>query len=75
MHYLSSIYFVKQLLHVSGMFITNHHDEVTVYAQQLVPVAYRGVWGVKPSPLRNSEVLSKLSRISSSVENTSVTTW
>jgi hypothetical protein len=32
-----------------------------------------GVWGVKTPP-RNSEVLTKLSRIHSSVENTSVTT-
>jgi hypothetical protein len=39
------------------------------------PVVYRGgVWRVQPSPPRNSEVLTKLSRIPSSVENTSVTT-
>jgi hypothetical protein len=39
-------------------------------------VAYRGggFGGFKPPPLRNSEVLTKLSRIPSSVENTSVTT-
>jgi hypothetical protein len=35
-----------------------------------------GVWGVQPSPHpRNSEVLTKLSRIPSSVENTSITTY
>jgi hypothetical protein len=34
----------------------------------------RGVWGFNPPPPRNSEVLTKLSRIPSSVENTSVTT-
>jgi hypothetical protein len=29
------------------------------------------VWGIQPPPPRNSEVLTKLSRISNSVENTS----
>jgi hypothetical protein len=41
------------------------------------PVGYRGGgWGFKTPPPRprNSEVLTKLSRIPSSVENTSVTT-
>jgi hypothetical protein len=33
-----------------------------------------GFGGFEPPPLRNSEVLTKLSRIPSSVENTSVTT-
>jgi hypothetical protein len=38
------------------------------------PVAYReGGWGVQPPPPRNSEVLTNLSRIPCSVENTSVT--
>jgi hypothetical protein len=34
----------------------------------------RGVWGFQPPTPRNSEVLTKLSRIPSSVEKTSVTT-
>jgi hypothetical protein len=34
----------------------------------------RGVWGVQTPPSRNSEALTKLSRIPSSVENTYVTT-
>ena len=42
-------------------------------AARMGAVAYRGEGGVKPPP-RNSEVLTKLSRIPSSVENTSVTT-
>jgi hypothetical protein len=40
------------------------------------PVAYQvGVWGVQPPLPRNSEVLTTLSRIPSSVENTSVTVY
>jgi hypothetical protein len=39
----------------------------------LKAVAYRGVFGGFKPPPRNSEVLTKLSRISSSVKNTSVT--
>jgi hypothetical protein len=38
MHYLSSIYFVSQPLHVSGMFIAHHQEVFTVYVQQLVCV-------------------------------------
>jgi hypothetical protein len=38
MHYLSSIYFVNQPLHVSGMFIAHHQEVFTVYVQQLVRV-------------------------------------
>ena len=30
MHYLSSVYFVSQPLHVSGVFIA-HHQEVYIY--------------------------------------------
>jgi hypothetical protein len=37
-------------------------------------VAYRGGLGVQTPPPRNSEVLTKMSRILSFVENTSVTT-
>jgi hypothetical protein len=38
-------------------------------------VAYqRGIWGFQTPPPRNSEVSTKLSRIPSSVENTSVIT-
>jgi hypothetical protein len=38
MHYLSSIYFVNQPLHVSGMVIALHQEVFTVYIQQLVRV-------------------------------------
>jgi hypothetical protein len=44
MHYLSSIYFVKQPLHVSGTFIAHHQDVLTVYVQQLVRVIGLGDW-------------------------------
>jgi hypothetical protein len=44
------------------------------YKSMSEAVSYRvGFWGLNPSP-RNSEVLTKLSRIPSSVENISVTT-
>ena len=38
-HYLSSVYFVNQTLHVSGIFVA-HHQEVycILYIQQLVSV-------------------------------------
>jgi hypothetical protein len=36
MDYLSSIYFVSQPLHDSGMFIAHHQEIFTVYVQQLV---------------------------------------
>jgi hypothetical protein len=36
MHYLSSVNFVTQPLHVSGMFIAHHQEVFTVYIQQLV---------------------------------------
>jgi hypothetical protein len=38
MHYLASIYFVKQTLQVSGMFIAHHQEVFTEYIQQLVRV-------------------------------------
>jgi hypothetical protein len=38
MHYLSLIHFVNHLPHVSGMFIANHQEIVTVYVQQLLRV-------------------------------------
>jgi hypothetical protein len=38
MHNLSLINFVKQPLHVSGMFIAHHQEVLTVYVQQLVRV-------------------------------------
>jgi hypothetical protein len=38
MHHLSSIYFVNQLLHVSGMFTAHHQEVLTVYMQRLVHV-------------------------------------
>jgi hypothetical protein len=44
MHYLSLIYFVKQPLYVSGVFITHHQEVFTVYVQQLVRVIRLGDW-------------------------------
>jgi hypothetical protein len=44
MHYLSSIYFVNQPLHVSGMFTAHHQEVFTVYVQQLVCVTCLGDW-------------------------------
>jgi hypothetical protein len=38
MHYLPSIYFVSQPLHVLGMFIAHHQEVFTVYVQTLVRV-------------------------------------
>jgi hypothetical protein len=38
MHYLSSIYFVHQPLHVSGIFSAHHQEVSTVHVQQLVRV-------------------------------------
>jgi hypothetical protein len=38
MHYLFLIYFVKQPLYVSGVFITHHQKVFTVYVQQMVRV-------------------------------------
>jgi hypothetical protein len=38
MHYLSSLYFFNQPLHVSSIFITHHQEVFTVYVQQLVRV-------------------------------------
>jgi len=31
MHYLSSVYFIKKLLHVSGIFIGHHQEVYCVY--------------------------------------------
>jgi hypothetical protein len=39
MHYLPLIYFVKQPLLVSGVFIAHHQEVFIVYAQQLVRMA------------------------------------
>jgi hypothetical protein len=44
MHYLSSIYFVKQLLRVSGVFTAHHQEVFTLYVQQLVRVVRLGDW-------------------------------
>jgi hypothetical protein len=38
MHYLFSIYFVIQPLHVSGMFTAHHQEIFAAYVQQLVRV-------------------------------------
>jgi hypothetical protein len=44
MHYLSSVYFVSQTLHVYSMFIAHHQEVFTVYVQQLVRVIRLGGW-------------------------------
>jgi hypothetical protein len=44
MHYLFLIYFVKQPLHVSGVFIAHHQEVFTVYVQQLVRDIRLGNW-------------------------------
>jgi hypothetical protein len=44
MHYISSIYFVDQPLHVSGMFTAHHQEVFTVNVQQLVRVIRLGDW-------------------------------
>jgi hypothetical protein len=44
MHYLSLIYFIKQPLHVSGMFIAHYLEVFAVYVQQLVRVICSGDW-------------------------------
>ena len=31
MHYLSSVYFVNQSLHVSGIFVAHHHEVYCIY--------------------------------------------
>jgi hypothetical protein len=44
MHYLSLLYFVKQFLHVSGVFIAHHHEVFIVYVQRLVHDVCLGGW-------------------------------
>jgi hypothetical protein len=44
MQYLSLIYFVKQPLRISGVFIAHHQEVFTVYVQQLVRVIHLGEW-------------------------------
>jgi hypothetical protein len=45
MHYLFLIYFAKQRLHVSGLFIADHQEVFTVYVQQLVHTfKFTGCW-------------------------------
>jgi hypothetical protein len=41
---LSLIYFIKQALHVSDVFIAHHQVVFTVYVQQLVRVVHLGGW-------------------------------
>jgi hypothetical protein len=36
MHYLSFIYFIRQTLHVTGIFTAHHQEVFTVYVQQLI---------------------------------------
>jgi hypothetical protein len=38
MHYLSSVHFVNQPLHVSGIFVAHHQEVYCIYIQQLVRV-------------------------------------
>jgi hypothetical protein len=57
MHYLSLLYFVKQPLHVSGLFIAHHQEVFTVYVQQLVRIIRLGDW-----PLAGSGWSSTLTR-------------
>jgi hypothetical protein len=42
MHCLSVVYFIKQPVHVSGIFIAHHQEVFTVYVQQLVHVINSG---------------------------------
>jgi hypothetical protein len=42
--YLPLTYFIKQPLHVSGVFIAHHQEVFTVYVQQLVHVICLGDW-------------------------------
>jgi hypothetical protein len=42
-HYLSLIYFVNQLLHVSSMFIANHQEVFTVYTHSNWYVLYSSI--------------------------------
>jgi len=41
MHYLSSVYFVIQPLHVLGIFVAHHQEVYYVYMQQLVRVVLK----------------------------------
>jgi hypothetical protein len=41
---LSLIYFVRQPLHVSGMYVAHYQEVFTVYVQQLVRVVRLGDW-------------------------------
>jgi hypothetical protein len=56
--------------------IMKHSDTVTFQKNWVLsPVAYRWGGGLNSPHPRNCEVLTKLSRIPSSVEYTSITTW
>jgi hypothetical protein len=44
MHYLSSIYYVKQPLNISDIFIAHNQEVFSVYVQQLVRVIGLGEW-------------------------------
>jgi hypothetical protein len=44
MHPLSLIYFGRQPLHVSGVFIAHHQEVFTVYVEKLVRVIRLGDW-------------------------------
>jgi hypothetical protein len=43
MYYLSSVYFVSQLLHVSGIFVAHHQQVYSICTVQLVQYTVRGV--------------------------------
>jgi hypothetical protein len=49
MNYLALIYFFKQPLHDSGVFIAHHQEVFTVYVQQLVRVIRLGDWQLVPN--------------------------
>jgi hypothetical protein len=42
--FLTYSYFVKQPLHVSGVYVAHHQEIVTVYVQQLVRAIRLGGW-------------------------------
>jgi hypothetical protein len=57
MHHLSLIYFAKQPLHVSGIFIAHHQEVFTVYVQQLVRVIRLGDWQLVDQLPKHVEVV------------------
>ena len=69
--------FLNVLTYQAASWTPSHPASLRTPVILYTPVAYRGAGGfggVQTPPSRNSEVLTKLNRIPSSVENTSVTT-